>query len=152
MTTRKVLFLASLTILLIAGYLLITGAPVLTAPVPGKPTLPMGTFITWAGIIALPLTIFWGTGRFREPARSIDKFMAVALKVLIGLAVLWAPICYLLAGNLSFSFTEKAGFQGGQTAMKTFWYFNYLLVVAPIMLLLLYGLLHLFHKKTVIKK
>ena len=152
MRKRNFLFLASLTILLVAGFLLITGAPVLTTPLPGNPSLPMGTLLTWAGILSLPLSIYFGVERFRKPARATDKFIANALKVLIILSILWAPICYLLAGNLSFSFTEKAGFQGGQTAMKTFWYFNYLLVVAPIMLLLLYGLLHLFYKKTAIKK
>jgi hypothetical protein len=54
------------------------------------------------------------------------------------------PVSYLLAGNLSFSFSEKATFQGGQAAMRWFWRYSYGLAVLPLTVLLLDGLTRLF--------
>ena len=125
-----------------SGFLLITGSPVLTTPITTEPSLPAGTLITWAGMISLPLSIYLGF----HPFRAGERFLAIALKLFIILAVLWAPLSYLLAGNLSFSFSEKAGFQGGQTAMRLFWYFNYTLATAPILLFLLFGLIRVLKK------
>lgn len=142
MKKRKTLLIVSLITLVVTIILLITGSPILTAPISIEPPLPAGTLITWAGMISLPLSIYLGF----QPFRAGERFLAFALQLLIILAVLWAPLSYLLAGNLSFSFTEKAGFQGGQTAMRLFWYFNYALATAPILLFLLYGLSRILKK------
>ncbi|MDX1315189.1 MAG: hypothetical protein R3356_06780, partial [Eudoraea sp.] len=72
---------------------------------------------------------------------------ALLLKILIILAVFWIPISYLLAGNLSNTFTEKAEFQGGQLAMKIFWFNSYFTVAAPIVLSLFFGVYSLFRKR-----
>ena len=142
MKKRKTLLIVSLIILVVTIILLITGSPILTAPISAAPPLPAGTLITWAGMISLPLSIYLGF----HPFRAGERFLAIALKLFIILAVLWAPLSYLLAGNLSFSFTEKAGFRGGQTAMSLFWYFNYALTAVPVLLFLLYGLIRVLKK------
>jgi len=147
MKKSKLLFIGSLLILVAASFLLITGSSLLVKSISEDPYIPMGTIITWLGMISLPLSIYFGVGKLRNPSHLKDKITASVLKVLIVLATLWGPICYLLAGNFSFSFTEKAAFQGGQTAMKLFWYFNYAVVVMPIALLILYGIFSLFRNK-----
>lgn len=142
MKKRKTLLTVSLIILVVTIILLITGSPILTAPISLEPPLPAGTLITWAGMISLPLSIYLGF----HPFRAGERFLAFALQLFIILAVLWAPLAYLLAGNFSFSFTEKAGFRGGQTAMRLFWYFNYALTAVPVLLFLFYGLIRVLKK------
>ena len=62
--------------------------------------------------------------------------LSAVLKVIILFGLFWIPISYLLAGNLSFTFSEKEGFQGGQSAMNCFWFFNYGIGVGTMFILL----------------
>jgi len=142
MTQPKFYFFASLTIFIIVAILLITGSFVLTEPLYNGSTIPMGTPLTWLGIISLPLAIFFGVERFRKPTK-IYELLSQILKFSLTLAVLWVPISYLLAGNLSFSFSEKSGFQGGQFAMKWFWGYSYTVAILPITLLIIHWVLTL---------
>lgn len=82
----------------------------------------------------------------------MEKYFSRAFKTLLVLSFLWVPVCYLLAGNLSFTFGNKAGIQGGQTAMKMFWFFTYGIVGLPIVLLAFYGILKIFRITGQIKK
>ncbi|WP_019038496.1 hypothetical protein [Psychroflexus tropicus] len=70
-------------------------------------TIPLGTFMSWFGMIALPPSIYWGVKEFRQPTRKVTKYLSVLLKVILILGILWVPISYVLAGNLSISFSEK---------------------------------------------
>jgi hypothetical protein len=63
------------------------------------------------------------------------------------LGFLWVPISFFLAGNLSFSFSEKGFFQGGQTAMKLFWSISFGIVFGAILILATYLISLLYHKK-----
>jgi len=83
-----------------------------------KNSIPLGTWITWAGMISLPLTVYWGIIEFRKPTKKLNKILSRLLKTTITLGVLWLPISFFLAGNLSFTFSEKLSFQGGQAAMR----------------------------------
>jgi hypothetical protein len=98
------------------------------------------------GIISLPSAIYLGIEKFGHPTKTKERLATSLLKGLIMLSVLWAPICYLLAGNISFSFSAKDQFQGGQSAMKLFWYFNYFVTSAPIVILIVYGIWSLLKK------
>ena len=147
MKNRKLWFIVPMIVFLTASILLISGSSVLTLSLSQKANIPLGTFITWFGIIALPLTLFCGAHKLREPSDSMDIFLAYVLKGFIVLALLWVPICYLLAGNISFTFTEKAEFQGGQLAMRLFWYFSYFVASGPIILFLIYGIASAFNRK-----
>jgi len=119
-----------------SAVLLIIGSPLLTFSLDNSENVPLGTFTTWAGIICLPLTVYLGVQEFRNPKSKVDKSLALLLKVILWLAVFWAPISYLLAGNWSFSFNGYSSIQGGQIAMKIFWILSYSLAIIPIALLL----------------
>lgn len=146
MNHRKTWFYFSLVIMLFTIVLLVTGSSILTVALDNQNSIPLGTFITWAGIISLPLTIYWGIKELRKPTRPFNTYLAVILKIMLVLAILWVPICYLLSGNISFSFSEKETFQGGQVAMKWFWGISYGLALGPILLLIVYWLSMLFNR------
>lgn len=137
-TKRKIWFFSSLSITIGTIILLVTGSPLLTLPLDEANTIPLGTFITWAGMIALPLSIFWGARELRQPTRTFTNILSGLLKVTLILAILWVPLSYFLAGNISFSFSEKASFQGGQMAMKWFWVLSYGIAIGAIATLLFY--------------
>ncbi|MBT8220073.1 MAG: hypothetical protein KJP00_09620 [Bacteroidia bacterium] len=138
MNQTRIKFLVTLIIRICSGTLLITGSPWLTTPLWGKHNLPFGTLITWFGIIALPLAIYLGVDQFQNPKDTLQVYLSLALKIMLAFAILWVPICFFLAGNFSFSFTEKEAFQGGQTAMQWFWRFTYGIISIPVGLLLIH--------------
>jgi hypothetical protein len=140
MENKRLLFFASLLTLIVASTLLITGSPILTLPSPALPSIPLGTFITWLGMLSLPLSIYSGVRKLRQPHGRLYPFLAAGLKLALLAAILWVPVCYLLAGNLSFSFSEKEGFQGGQLAMRWFWRFSYAIPALSIGVLLVHWL------------
>ena len=144
MKNSRRFLIISLALLATAIVLLATGSSFLTVALWEEPYIPWGTFITWSGIIALPASIYFGISRIQVPETKIERLTASILKGLITMAILWIPICYLLSGNLSFSFGEKEGFQGGQEAMQVFWYFNYFMAAAPLVLLILYKIFTYF--------
>lgn len=136
MTKPQLYFMGSLIVLVVATILLITGSSLLTTPLYDGSSIPLGTPITWIGMIALPLSIYFGVSKFREPSQPLYKYLGPMLTFSLFTAFLWVPISYLLSGNLAFSFAEKAGFQGGQSAMKWFWGYSYGVVILPLLLLL----------------
>ncbi|WP_421803799.1 hypothetical protein [Flagellimonas sp.] len=145
MTKPSLYFFACLLIFILVLTLLMTGSSILTVPMYEGSSIPMGTPITWMGLIALPLTIYFGVGEFRNPKKR-HKLFNQLLKFFVGLAVLWVPISYLLAGNLSFSFSGTAtGFQGGQLAMKLFWGYTYGIAILPVLLLIIHWFLKLIN-------
>ena len=147
MTKPSLYFFACLLIFILVLSLLITGSSILTVPLYEGSSIPMGTPITWMGLIALPLTIYFGVGEFRDPKKR-HKLFNQLLTFFVGLAVLWVPISYLLAGNLSFSFSGTAtGFQGGQLAMKLFWGYTYGIAILPLILFIIHCILILVKKK-----
>ena len=144
MGNRKIWFYSSLTVLVITAVLLISGSSILIRPLSSDPYIPLGTPITWLGIISLPLSIYLGNKKFRNPSNSKSKFLSDFLKICLFLAILWAPVCYLLAGNFSNTFTEKEEFQGGQLAMQWFWRFTYGIVIAPFLIFIISLIFALF--------
>ena len=147
MNKRTIGLIVSLITFGLSLYLLITGSSVLMLSLSDSSNIPLGTFTTWLGMIALPFIFYFSIVRLREPESKTDRVFALLLKILIFLAVLWIPISYLLAGNMSNTFTEKAEFQGGQLAMKIFWFNSYFTVAAPIVLAMVFGVVSLFRKR-----
>jgi hypothetical protein len=138
-------FFACLAIIIIVITLLISGSSILTVPIYEGSSIPMGTPITWMGLIALPLTIYFGVKKFRDH-NTTYKLLNQLLKFSVGLAVLWVPISYLLSGNLSFSFSVTVtGFQGGQLAMKLFWGYTYGIAILPMILLIIHWFMKLIN-------
>ena len=150
MKSNRIHFYTYLVVTISVAVLLITGAPVLTMPVDNADTIPLGTFITWAGLVSLTRTIFFGIKEIREPSSKTNEILAGILKVISFLSVLWLPISYFLAGNLSFTFTESSSFQGGQLAMKCFWIYSTSIVIGAIMVVLIYWISIYVNKRNVI--
>src|SRR5210317_2173747 len=125
MNKRKIYFYSALILTLSVIILLVTGSSLLTIPLDRDESIPLGTLITWTGMISLPLAIYWGIKELRKPSSKLNRILSGFLKIIIILGILWVPISYLLAGNLSFTFSEKETFQGGQVAMQWFWRLSY---------------------------
>jgi hypothetical protein len=70
--------------------------------------------------------------------------MAALMKTLIVLAVAWLPLSYALSGNLAFTFESNDGLQGSPGALYLFFYVTMSLVIAPILVMVLYGALSWF--------
>lgn len=96
-------------------------------------------------MISLPLTMYWGIKELRNPSSKLYSFLSGFLKIIIALGILWVPISYLLAGNLSFS--EKETYQGGQDAMKWFWRLSYEIGIGAVSTLVVYWISLIFKKK-----
>ena len=144
MKRGRIWFYSSLMVTLFTILLLVTGSSLLTMAIDKSDTIPLGTFITWAGMISLPLSIYWGIEELRSPKGAFSSVLSKSLKVILLLAILWVPISYLLAGNLSFSFSEKETFQGGQIAMRWFWRISYGIGLGAVLILTLYWISLLF--------
>lgn len=135
MKHRKFFLYLSLTVFFLTLYLLISGSPVLTWPLDKNNSIPLGTFITWLGFISLPMAIFLGVEKLRTPTGNFYRVLSNLLKISLLFALLWVPLSYILAGNISFSFSEKTEFQGGQEAMKWFWRYSYGIVLLPLIII-----------------
>lgn len=151
MNRRKIWFFSSLIVTFSTIISLVTGSSLLMIALDDANSIPLGTFITWAGMIALPLSIYWGIKELRKPSGKLNRILSGFIKIIIILGILWVPISYLLAGNLSFSFSEKETFQGGQDAMKWFWRLSYGIGVGSILTIIVYWISLIFKKnKTVV--
>ena len=126
--------------------LLAAGSSLLTIALDKDESIPVGTLMTWMGMISLPLTIYWGIKELRKPSSKLNSILSGLLKIIITLGILWVPLSYLLAGNLSFSFSEKETFQGGQDAMKWFWRLSYGNGIGAILTITIYWISLLFIK------
>ena len=140
MRTQKIRLITAILVFILALILLFTGSTVLEYAILKDPYLPIGTLITWLGMISLPYAIYWGIKEIRQPSRKTTRLLSSVLKVILALAILWAPICYLLAGNLAFNFSEVEAFQGGQSAMRWFWRYSYGLPITSLGVFLAYGI------------
>ena len=146
MNKRRIFFYTALTLTLIVIILLVIGSSLLTLALDRDESTPFGTLITWTGMISLPLTIYWGIKELRKPSRKLNRILSRFIKIIIISGILWVPISYLLAGNLSFSFSEKETFQGGQDAMRWFWRLSYGIEIGAILTIIVYWISLIFRK------
>ncbi len=146
MNKRKIYFYSALVLTLSVIILLAAGSSLLTIALDKDESIPVGTLMTWMGMISLPLTIYWGIKELRKPSSKLNSILSGLLKIIITLGILWVPLSYLLAGNLSFSFSEKETFQGGQDAMKWFWRLSYGNGIGAILTITIYWISLLFIK------
>ncbi|WP_157243295.1 hypothetical protein [Olleya marilimosa] len=147
MNRRKIWFFSSLIVTFSAIIFLVTGSSLLMIALDDANSIPLGTFITWAGMIALPLSGYWGIKELRKPSEKLNRILSGFIKIIIILGILWVPVSYLLAGNLSFSFSEKETFQGGQDAMKWFWRLSYGIGIGSILTIIIYWVSLILKKK-----
>ena len=150
MNSRKINFYGALILTLSVIILLATGSSLLTTALDNDKSIPLGTLITWTGMISLPLTIYWGLKELRKPSSKLNRILSGSLKIIIISGILWVPISYLLAGNLSFTFSEKETFQGGQVAMRWFWRLSYGIGIGALLTLIIFWISLLFKKKKIV--
>lgn len=136
-----------LGITLVAIYLLATGSSLLNKVPFNSVPMPFGNIVTAAGMLSLPLSIFFGFESIRNPKTRSEQVIANGIKLNIAVAACWIPVSYLLAGNLTFSFTGTPAFQGGQQAMRIFWTNSALIICLPLLCLLGYALMKLVRKR-----
>ena len=122
-------FLASL-------WLLVTGSPLLLLTVSERMGLPLGTPVTWMGMVALVLMVRFGFAGLRSPVSRADRVYRSLWRLSLALALLWPLAGYGLAGNWAFMFSAGEGFRGGQVAMRLFWFNSVAVVVLPLTLAL----------------
>lgn len=146
MNKRQTYFYSALILTLSVIILLASSSSLLTLTLDNKQTIPLGTFITWAGMISFPLTLYWGVKELRKPSKRLNSILSAFLKIIIVLGILWVPLSYLLAGNISFTFSEKETFQGGQVAMRWFWRLSYGIGIGAILIIIIYWISILFRK------
>jgi len=145
---QRLFVFTSLFIFFLSAYLLLTGSPYLNKALGKNDTIPLGSFITWAIMISLPLALYWGSSRFRTPQGNAYKVLSLFLKILIVLGILWLPLSYFLAGNMNFNFSEVDSFQGGQLAMKIFWVISPGIPLTTLLVFLIHLLLVVFRKNS----
>ena len=138
MHRTRIIFYITFILFLIAAILLITGSPLLTKSLIRLKFIPLGTLITWIGMVSLPLSAYWGINQMRSPSTLIHLILSWCLKLIVGVSILWAPLSYFLAGNFSFTFSQCETFQGGQLAMRLFWYLSYGIVISTLTIVSFY--------------
>ncbi|MBB6460317.1 hypothetical protein [Flammeovirga kamogawensis] len=106
MLIRKKEFIQSSIVFLISIYLTISNANILNIEIISSIRLSLGTLINWAGIVALPLMIYYGNNSINKPILPIDFQFKSTNKFLIGYASLWGIVSYLLTNTWSFTLQE----------------------------------------------
>lgn len=130
-------FFLSLFILLVAIFLLATASPILIKPLLEEPYFPIGTLTTWLGFIALPTAIYFGI------SSTTQKWIKAILKVIIVISVFWGFIAYAIAGNWNYAFEGQSTLIGSIEDSEVFWNFNYYLIGASLITLLVHLILKL---------
>ena len=131
---RRFLAILALAVVVFTVYLLATASPWLSAETVGFSGLPLGTLVTWAGIVSLPVATFFGfdefLGRETRVARTLRALMICMLLLCAG----WGIVSYALAGNWAFNFSNRAGsFQGSVLAGEVFWAYTISIVAMTLL-------------------
>lgn len=138
MANKKTVYYICLLIVIATAYLLLTGSELLLAALLKEPYIPFGSLLSWLALVAIGGILKMSSNIFPQIQWSGKWFHRISLILFIG-AILWAPICAILAGNFSFSFSGKNSLQGGQFAMKTFWIYSISLAsISTLLLISLY--------------
>ena len=132
-SSAKLGFGVALAIFLIVLGLLVTGSPLLVVSLGERLGLPLGNVITWFGMMALVMMIWFGSKGLRKPSSRRDRTYRRLWFVLLALAILWPFVSYALAGNWNFSFGRRDGFRGSSDAAEWFFRYSYAVVLLPVL-------------------
>lgn len=136
----------SLIILISCLFLILRGSPILNIPLIKEGTFPIGTLISWIGLISFNIAIYLIFNVIHKSNRSIDMIFRFAFRSIIILASLWGFIGFLLANNWAFTFENHVEFRGGIGASQYFWIYTASLVLFPVLLILIYWFILLSKK------
>lgn len=142
MKYRKIYFYVSLSLFVCGLILLFIFPSVLLIPFNNEN--PIGNILLWPMVVAYPMSIFFGFKSLLNPKNEIEIVFSRIIKSLILLCLLWMPINYLIAGNLSFNFNGTYYVFAKISKQDIFWDYNYFIAGAPFSFLVLYSLYRWF--------
>ena len=150
---RRIGVILALGIFICSAYLLATSSPWLLVESALLRGLPLGTLITWAGIVSLPMASFLGFHQFlnreTKPTRVCRSFMICLLL----LSTVWGFVAYGLAGNWAFNFSNQTdSFRGGVVAGEIFWVYSKSIVAITVLASAVFLALTLFLKRREFKR
>ncbi|WP_163326084.1 hypothetical protein [Draconibacterium mangrovi] len=94
-----------------------------------KLNFPLGSLISWSGIVAYVLLFHLS---IKLPTKSIFSKVGKQLRYLhLGLALFWLPVSYFISGNLAFAFQNKP------IAFKLWIGYTLVILLFPLFLILL---------------
>jgi len=123
--------LAASAVFLASLGLLVSGSPLLLLMLSARMGLPLGTAVTWFGMLAWGALLHFGSVALPDPAPRADRFYRGSWRVALTLALLWPLAGFGLAGNWAYTFSDTDGFRGGQAAMQLFWVNSVVVVALP---------------------
>ena len=132
-----------LLIFILSAYYLLSGSEILVKPLWYNPYIPLGTLITWLGLISLELLLYVVTNITISKTGLLNIIIRYSVLILLILAILWAPIAYALSGNFAFDFSNSSQLVGLE-ASRVFWYFSYFLGSAAIFFFFILSFLLIF--------
>jgi hypothetical protein len=142
---RKSLLLVALAIFACSAYLLTTASPLLLVEPARFPGLPLGTLITWAGILSLPCASYLAFHRFLGRKTRLARVSKALMRGLLLLGAGWGFLSYGLAGNWRFNFSGQAdSFRGGVAAGEIFWAYTISIVVITLLMSVAISVFSLF--------
>lgn len=135
MNLNRIGLLVSLVVFCSATYLLVTGSHLLNYLLSASLGLPLGTLITWLGLLSLPGMLYFAFPSLRTPKGRTQQFLRSAWRISLLLALAWPFISFYLASNWSFSFRLQDSFRGSDRASYYFWCLCTATVVWPLLML-----------------
>ena len=140
MKANTVTYISSI-ILVSCLFLIVTGSPILNAPLYNGSAFPLGTLVSWIGIIAFAFTIYLSFNRIHHANNSFHRIIRIVSGSIVVLALFWGLIGFLFAGNWAFTFQNHDEFRGSIEASGYFWIFTATLILLPVLLFLILWLL-----------
>lgn len=136
---RKLILLALISVLIFCAVLLASSSHWLLVPIDREGSMPLGTLVTWLGLIVWPTLVYMVFFKRMRGITSLKLVYKTFFPALIIIAVLWGPVSYLLAGNWAFNFTNAQDtYQGSSAASALFWKFSYTVAAMPLLMLIVY--------------
>ena len=117
---RSLLRMLPSLLLLFGLVLLLSGSHLLALPVIEGSPLPVGNLAAWLCLSMFPLSVLVGIRLIRKPVSRVYRFYRQAFVIYALLGMIWGLLCYLLAGNWAFAFSDHGLFRGSDTAFKIF--------------------------------
>lgn len=137
MKVKAITYISSI-ILVSCIFLIVTGSPILNVPLYKESAFPLGTIVSWIGLIAFTFTMCFAFNKIHRANNSIHKIIRIVFGGIVILASIWGLIGYLLAGNWAFTFQNHDEFRGSIEASRYFWICTASLVLLPILLFLIF--------------
>lgn len=96
-------------------------------------TIPLGTFIIWAGYISMPSIFYFSISELTSPSSSFNYVFKFIWKLILIMSLLYGFVGYMLCGNWSFNFGVNEPVIFIPNASYAFWTLNYGLLIVYIL-------------------